>query len=164
MPPARTVEFEIKAWHLILALILIGAGGGAFFLLRPAPGEKASPRGTSARTAGGKVEDLHRGGSVFDQEGGSQAERDPTRQVTRERLLTGRVELDLGAVPSRGEAEQVRRWAASLKIPVSLAAEESRYRLVAGPFPTETAAREAARKLEQTFGLKSRLRWLQEGR
>ncbi|MBP7147167.1 MAG: SPOR domain-containing protein [Acidobacteria bacterium] len=153
--PEKVVEFRLDLVRgSIIAAVALLALGAAFLAGRAsAPAARgASPAAPppASRAASG-VEDVGASETVFDRAEGEA--RRPGRQVTSEPAQGGAFELDLGATPDRAGADRLRAQAASRGIPASVARDaQGRYRVVAGPFASESEARGAATRLAPALG------------
>jgi hypothetical protein len=150
----RVVELELDPPRLLaLALAVVAALAGAFWIGRATGGgaaparepRAAAERGVTEATEAGDVSETE---TIFDRAGDGGAVRELGRQVTGELALGGRFELDLGVVDTRNEAERLRSEAARLDVPaVVVGAPGGKFRVAAGPFSTRSQAEQAAGRL-----------------
>ena len=155
----REVEFELDLPRMILlAVVALVALAGAFFAGRmsvsvdDAPARVAFPSEGGPSDAARESEELGEGAGLFDR-ADDEIQREPGRQVTEERSLGGRWDVDLGRVAGRRDAERLRAAAEKLGVPAMvLSASGGGYRVAAGPFAEKSAAESAARRLRGELG------------
>lgn len=154
----REVELEFDLPRLLLlGAVAVLALGAAFFAGRlsvdeaPTP-TRAFPSESGPEDAARQREELGEGGGLFDRADES-IQREPGRQVTEERSLGGRYEVDLGRASGRQEAERLRAAAEKQGVPAMiLGAPGGGYRVAGGPFAERSQADRAARRLSSALG------------
>jgi cell division septation protein DedD len=154
----REIEFELDLPRLLLVVVVAAVAlTGAFFAGRlsveapEAPAAVLTP-GSDPGDAEREREELGEGGGLFDRADDS-IQREPGRQVTEERSLGGRFEVDLGRVAGRREAENLRAAAEKQGVPAMvLGAPGGGYRVAGGPFAEREQAERAARRLSSALG------------
>ena len=156
----KEIEFEFDLPRiLLLGVVALLALAAAFFAGRlsvdeaPASARSAGfESGVEREDAAREREELGEGGGLFDRADES-IQREPGRQVTEERSLGGRYEIELGRVAGRQEAERLRAEAEKLGIPAMvLSAPGGGYRVAGGPFAEKAAAERAAGRLSRALG------------
>ncbi len=159
----REIEFEFDLPRLLLlAVVGVLALGAAFFAGRLSVDEAPSSRPAFSSESGPadaarESEELGEGGGLFDRTDAA-IQREPGRQVTEERSLGGRYEVDLGLVTGRRDADRLRASAEKQGVPAMvLGAPGGGYRVAAGPFAEKGAAEAAARRLRDALGREARV-------
>lgn len=156
----RGLVLEVKAWHVVLALVLLGLlaflGWQILSTGRATPtpalvGGAEATRAPASTPGEPPVEDI--GETVFDRAGPARGEGGGApKQVTPEASRAGEFEVDLGTAPTRPDAERIARLVASTGARAAVIGDPAGYRIVAGPFATREEAQAAAAKLGTASG------------
>lgn len=147
-PRRRFVEFELTGGRLLILAGVAAAALLAVLGLRSCARDRAEAGARLGPDVPAPVENIDARATIFDREGTAGAAPAPGRQVTGSGAVAGQFELDLGAAPTRADAERIAALARSTGVQAGAVRQASgAYRVVAGPFKSEAEARQHASRL-----------------